>query len=53
MRAFARVAFAALLIVWIGRADAFMPSGAWKTFVRAREFTALVADDAQVWGATV
>lgn len=36
----------------VGTAGAASSPGAWTTFVRARQFTALLADSAQVWGAT-
>jgi ligand-binding sensor domain-containing protein len=44
---------AALVIAGVSE-SAFAASspGAWTTFIRARQFTALLADSAEVWGAT-
>jgi hypothetical protein len=43
---------AALLTAMAGSGRASSRPGAWTTFMRAREFTALLADTQQVWGAT-
>ncbi|TMQ70056.1 MAG: hypothetical protein E6K80_09735, partial [Candidatus Eisenbacteria bacterium] len=52
MRASIFLATALALAAVVGAASASSPAGAWTTFIRAREFTALVVDAGQVWGAT-
>ena len=52
MRALALVLVALPLAGAVGTAASSSLPGAWRTFVRAGEFTALLADDDQVWGAT-
>jgi ligand-binding sensor domain-containing protein len=52
MRVVALVPAALALAVAAGSAGAASIPAAWQTFIRAGEFTALLADDDQVWGAT-
>jgi len=52
MRVLALVPAAFALAVAAGAAAAASVPAAWQTFIRPGEFTALLADDDQVWGAT-